>query len=449
MSRADIASRLPLDRLTGLAFALALHAASIYGLWQQRPIPSPLEAATQFVNFIAPPLPAPKQVRMVLVPETKPVEVVPKPVAEPPKPVAQPATRPVAPETHPLLAGGGALSEDADEVSAQAAPAAVRAHLAEADSGGISSPASQVAGGAWSEVADGAQRSDAAQAGPGPARMREVTDTRAVATTAFSSGGQAGTGEMAGSSLRAGGRAAAAVLARQQAGAVMVRENTGTPALAGGEGGAAARAVATTGAANLRAAAAGSAGAPEARVSSRASGVDQGETQRLTRAHAQAGEARMAAAGAAGRQPASAVPGLPGAVVSAESAAQRHGGPERRPAGLVAIEGGRALDPSALDSAPSNLVFRAALAGDGEACFGYSTPLRRAGLQGLVVLRVRVDVIGRPQHIEIRSSSGVPRLDTHAKDQAARCARFFVHNRKGQAVAATLDLPVRYRLNQD
>jgi outer membrane biosynthesis protein TonB len=60
-----------------------------------------------------------------------------------------------------------------------------------------------------------------------------------------------------------------------------------------------------------------------------------------------------------------------------------------------------------------------------------------------------VDVAGRPHRIEIRNSSGVPSLDAHAKDQAERCARFVVHNRKGQAVAATLDLPVRYRFNQD
>jgi protein TonB len=250
-------------------------------------------------------------------------------------------------------------------------------------------------------------------------------------------------------SFRGEGRTAAAVLARQQAGAAQAREATGTPALAAGEGSAAARAGAATGAAQLRTAAAVSVGAAEAGAGAHSSSVDQGETQRLTRAHAQAGVARMADAGAAGRQPASATPGLPGAVASAESAAQRHGGPERSPAGLVAIEGGRALDPSALDSAPSNFVFRAALAGDGEACFGYSGTLRRAGLQGLVVLRVRVDATGRPQRIEIRNSSGQPRLDAHAKDQAERCARFVVHNRKGQAVATTLDLPVRYRFNPD
>jgi protein TonB len=421
-----------------LGLSLAFHLAAL-GLPTWLPIGLPA----------APPSPAPMQVRLVLQPQPKPVEEVPQPVVKPSRPVTQATARPAPPAPQALLAGGGAMSDEADEVSVQAAPSVVRGPLAEAASGSVSSQAAGSAGGAWSEAAGGAQRGDAAQAGPGPARMRETTATRAASTSVISGGGQAGSGEMVQGSFRGEGRVAAAVLARQQAGAALTREATGTPALAAGEGSAAARAGAATGAAQLRAAAAASVGAAEAGAAARASGVDQGETQRLTRAHAQAGAARMADAGAAGRQPAAATPGLPGAVASAESAAQRHGGPERSPAGLVAIEGGRALDPSALDSASSNFVFRAALAGDGEACFGYSGTLRRAGLQGLVVLRVRVDAAGRPQRIEIRNSSGQPRLDAHAKDQAERCARFVVHNRKGQAVAATLDLPVRYRFNPD
>jgi len=136
-------------------------------------------------------------------------------------------------------------------------------------------------------------------------------------------------------------------------------------------------------------------------------------------------------------------------VSSLESTALRHAGPERLAGGLASIENGRALDPSALEGAPTNFVFRAALAADGEACFGYSTALRRTRLQGLVVLRVQVDVAGRPHRIEIRNSSGYSRLDAHAKEQAERCSQFVVHNRKGQAVAATLDLPLRYRFIED
>ena len=410
-----------------LVLSLALHLAAL-GL-------------PTWVPASLPPTTPPVQVYLELVPESKPAQAQPKPVV-------RPTSRSATPAPQPLLAGGGAMSEEADDVSAQATPSQARTQLTDATSAAGGAQTSQAAG-AWSEAAGGTQRSDSVQAGPGPARLREVAETRAAATAGGSSGGQAGSGEMAAGVLRGEGRTASAVLARQPSGVAVAREIQGTPAQGAGEGASAARAGAATGAAHLRTAVAGSAGAAEAGQSVRASGVGQGETQRLSRAHAQAAVARMADAGSAGRQPAAATPGMPGAVVSAESPAMRHGGPERLAGGLAAIENGRALDASALDSAPSNFVFRAALAGDGEACFGYSTALRRTGLQGLVVLRVRVDVSGRPQRIEIRNSSGVARLDAHAKDQAERCARFVVHNRKGQAVAATLDLPVRYRFNAD
>jgi periplasmic protein TonB len=79
--------RLPLDRLAGLAFVLALHAAALYGLWQHRLIPSPLEAATLFVNFIAPPTPEKKE----------------EPKRLPPKPVEKPQPRRLVAET-PVVA---------------------------------------------------------------------------------------------------------------------------------------------------------------------------------------------------------------------------------------------------------------------------------------------------------------------------------------------------------
>lgn len=62
---------------------VVLHSAALYGLWHYRLIPSPVEAATVFVNFITPPPP----------PEKKPLRV------EPPKPVKLEKPRPV--ETPP------------------------------------------------------------------------------------------------------------------------------------------------------------------------------------------------------------------------------------------------------------------------------------------------------------------------------------------------------------
>jgi len=46
-----------IEQVAGLAIVLALHAAALWGLWQHRLIPSPQEAMTLFVNFIAPPVP--------------------------------------------------------------------------------------------------------------------------------------------------------------------------------------------------------------------------------------------------------------------------------------------------------------------------------------------------------------------------------------------------------
>ena len=67
--------RLDWDKAAGLLFVVALHAAALYGLWSHRLLPMPQDAATLFVNFIAPP------------PRVEPV-----PKREPPKP--QPEERP-------------------------------------------------------------------------------------------------------------------------------------------------------------------------------------------------------------------------------------------------------------------------------------------------------------------------------------------------------------------
>ncbi len=64
--------RVPFERLAGLLLVLALHAAALYGLWSVRLIPSPVEAATLFVNFIAPPAPKVEEPKRPPVPQSKP-----------------------------------------------------------------------------------------------------------------------------------------------------------------------------------------------------------------------------------------------------------------------------------------------------------------------------------------------------------------------------------------
>jgi protein TonB len=46
------------DKLSGVILVASLHLAALWGLWQHRLLPSPVDAATMFVNFIAPQAPA-------------------------------------------------------------------------------------------------------------------------------------------------------------------------------------------------------------------------------------------------------------------------------------------------------------------------------------------------------------------------------------------------------
>ena len=150
--------------------------------------------------------------------------------------------------------------------------------------------------------------------------------------------------------------------------------------------------------------------------------------------------ARMAQASAVAQRP---QPQLSrGGLDSADAQAARHAGPEvLLPNTLVMVSADSGLDPSALAHAPSGLVFKAALMGDGKGCF--TAPGGR--LEGLVVLGVRVDRGGRATEVWIQQGSGVPHLDERAQRQARECARFVVHNRRGEPVAARLNLPIRYR----
>lgn len=77
------------ERAAGLFIVVALHAAALWGLWQHRLIPSPQEAMTLFVNFIAPPEPVRK------------VELKPPPPR--PQPIEKPQPRQIVAET-PVVA---------------------------------------------------------------------------------------------------------------------------------------------------------------------------------------------------------------------------------------------------------------------------------------------------------------------------------------------------------
>ena len=133
-----------LRNVIGLGVVLAFHALALYGLWIHRLIPSPIEAATLFVNFIAPsapnkadepkrpPLPKlqpkekpqPRQL-VAKVPEVLPTDYV----APPPQPVPAPEQVTPAPQL-PLPSGpvalGSELSVACPERSAPAYPSQSR-----------------------------------------------------------------------------------------------------------------------------------------------------------------------------------------------------------------------------------------------------------------------------------------------------------------------------------
>lgn len=100
------------DRMGGLAFALALHAAALYGLWTYRLLPTPQDAVALLVNLIDPPTPEVKEEPPKAAPprEVK-IERKPRPIEKPrPRPqqlvVEAPVTapsEPVAPAPPPKL----------------------------------------------------------------------------------------------------------------------------------------------------------------------------------------------------------------------------------------------------------------------------------------------------------------------------------------------------------
>lgn len=123
-----MSERFPPERLASLLLVLALHATALWGLWRHRLIPSPLEAATLFVNFIAPPAPrkaeepkrppAPPKPRLIekpqprqLVAETPAIASTDDAAPPPPPPRPEPAPVIAAPSM-PLPAGPVALSSE-------------------------------------------------------------------------------------------------------------------------------------------------------------------------------------------------------------------------------------------------------------------------------------------------------------------------------------------------
>jgi len=78
---------------------------------------------------------------------------------------------------------------------------------------------------------------------------------------------------------------------------------------------------------------------------------------------------------------------------------------------------------------------------------GYPAAARRLGEEGKVMLHVRVDTGGRPVQIDLRTSSGSPRLDRAAVDAVWRW-RFVAARRGDTAVEAWVLVPIIFNLKQ-
>jgi protein TonB len=78
----------------------------------------------------------------------------------------------------------------------------------------------------------------------------------------------------------------------------------------------------------------------------------------------------------------------------------------------------------------------------------YSSEMMRAGLEGTVLLRVLVDIDGKPLEVSIERSSGHRELDQAARRQVLGKWRFKPAMQDGQRVQAIGMVPVDFRINQ-
>jgi protein TonB len=75
----------------------------------------------------------------------------------------------------------------------------------------------------------------------------------------------------------------------------------------------------------------------------------------------------------------------------------------------------------------------------------YPARSRKAGEQGTVLVRVLIDVAGRPSQVSLQSSSGHPALDESAVS-AVRAAQFRPYSEGGMPQAVWVHVPINFVL---
>ena len=76
----------------------------------------------------------------------------------------------------------------------------------------------------------------------------------------------------------------------------------------------------------------------------------------------------------------------------------------------------------------------------------YPTNELRKGVQGTVILRVLVDIDGKPVDVTIETSSGNRNLDKEARQHVLKTWRFKPAMQNGQAVQAYGLVPIAFNL---
>jgi protein TonB len=115
----------------------------------------------------------------------------------------------------------------------------------------------------------------------------------------------------------------------------------------------------------------------------------------------------------------------------------------------AAIAPAAAVDPTPIraEPKPAPSARRVLAHADRQRCPPASHPaaLRERGIEGSVLLRVKVDAQGRAADVQLQSSSGWRLFDEAALQQARAC-RFIPATQDGQAIDSWVEFPVRFAL---
>jgi protein TonB len=112
---------------------------------------------------------------------------------------------------------------------------------------------------------------------------------------------------------------------------------------------------------------------------------------------------------------------------------------------LAALPTGEMVDSAAAPGAGASEPPRYEAGGEANPWPRYPAAARRRGIEGEVLVRVAVALDGRAERVEVVRSSGSALLDTAAVEALQRW-RFEPARAGGQPVAATVEIPVTFRL---